>query len=153
MHLAQFNVARLRHPLDDPRSAEFKDNLELVNGAAKRMPGFIWVLEDDTGTAVSFRIDDDEQMIVNLSVWETAVHLKKFVFGAVHGRFYKRRELWFEAIAEQHLVLWPIPIGDRPTLQDAAARLAHLRKHGPSETAFGWKEAIGEPEIAALRCE
>jgi hypothetical protein len=44
MHLAQFNVARLRHPLDDPRSAEFKDNLELVNGAAKRMPGFVWVL-------------------------------------------------------------------------------------------------------------
>jgi hypothetical protein len=153
MHLAQFNIARLRHPLDDPRSAEFKDNLELVNSAAKRMPGFVWVLEDENGTAVSFRIDDDPQMIVNLSIWESAEHLKKFVFGVVHGRFYKRRALWFEAIAEQYLAMWNVPVGARPTLEDASQRLAHLRAHGPSDTAFGWKEAIGAPEIAALRCD
>ena len=35
-HLAQFNIARIKYPLDDPRMAEFVDNLARVNGLAER---------------------------------------------------------------------------------------------------------------------
>ena len=35
-HLAQFNYARLAAPLDDPRSAGFRDNLERINALADR---------------------------------------------------------------------------------------------------------------------
>ena len=30
-HLAEFNIARIRYPLDDPRMAEFVDNVARVN--------------------------------------------------------------------------------------------------------------------------
>lgn len=152
MHLAEFNIARLRHPLDHPASKEFSDNLALVNGVAKRMPGFVWVLEDETGSATSFRIDDDAQMIVNLSVWRSAEHLQKFVFGVVHKHFYRRRELWFEAATRQQVVFWHVEEGARPSLEEAAQRLALLEANGPGAEAFGWAEAIGESQIAALRC-
>jgi hypothetical protein len=29
--LAQFNIARIRYPLDDPRMIEFVDNVERIN--------------------------------------------------------------------------------------------------------------------------
>ena len=137
-HLAQFNIARLRHPLDDPASAGFKDNLDRVNGAAKRMPGFIWVLEDDGGSATAFRIDNDPQMLVNLSLWESADHLRRFVFGPVHRHFLERRDEWFEPSPRAQLVMWNLPEGELPTLQDAVRRLKHFEANGPSEIAFSW---------------
>ena len=36
MHLAELNIARLKYPFDDPRVAEFADNLDRVNGIAER---------------------------------------------------------------------------------------------------------------------
>ena len=36
-HLAQFNIARIRYPLDDPRMAEFVDNVERVNALAEKI--------------------------------------------------------------------------------------------------------------------
>jgi Domain of unknown function (DUF3291) len=152
MHLAEFNIGRLRYPLDDPRIAEFRDNLQLVNGAAKRMPGFVWMMEDETGSATNFRISDDPLDIANLSVWESAEHLKRYVFGVVHKHFYERGGLWFEAMAEQHMAFWHIAPGTQPSLEEALRRLKHLRAHGPSETAFGWAEAIGPAQHATLRC-
>ena len=38
-HLAQLNIGRLRYPTDDPRMADFMNNLDLVNGLAERTPG------------------------------------------------------------------------------------------------------------------
>jgi hypothetical protein len=48
-HLAQINIARLRHPEGDPRVADFFANLDRVNAAAERMPGFVWRLNADPG--------------------------------------------------------------------------------------------------------
>ena len=38
-----------------------------------------------------------------------------------------------------HFVMWWIPAGHRPTLDEALTRLEHLRAHGDSDQAFGWK--------------
>ena len=35
-HLAQLNIGRLRYPTDDPRVADFMNNLDLVNSLAER---------------------------------------------------------------------------------------------------------------------
>ena len=35
MHLAQLNIARLVAPLDDPRIADFVENLEPINAMAE----------------------------------------------------------------------------------------------------------------------
>jgi uncharacterized protein DUF3291 len=49
MHLAELNIGGVRYPLDDPRMAEFVDNLALVNGLAERSDGFVWRLKDASG--------------------------------------------------------------------------------------------------------
>ena len=54
-HLAQLNIGRLRYPTDDPRMADFMNNLDLVNGLAERSKGFVWRLKDDSGNATNFR--------------------------------------------------------------------------------------------------
>ena len=35
-HLAQLNIGRFRHATDDPRMADFMNNLDLVNAIAER---------------------------------------------------------------------------------------------------------------------
>ena len=47
-HLAQLNIGRLRYEVDDPRMADFTNNLAPVNGLAERSTGFIWRYIDET---------------------------------------------------------------------------------------------------------
>jgi len=137
-HLAELNIARLRHLKGDPRVAEFFDNLDRVNNAAERMPGFVWRLKDEGGNATDIAYNSDPRIIANLSVWETPQALEHYVFQTVHTAFYRRRDQWFETLPGPHLVFWWIEPGTLPTLSDAASRLTDLAANGPSERAFGW---------------
>jgi hypothetical protein len=86
-HLAELNIGRIKHDLDDPRTADFTNNLELVNGLA---------------------------------------------------------EHWFEHFEGPAVALWWVPAGHRPTMDEALARLAHLKAHGPDDCAFDWKTAAAQ---------
>lgn len=139
MHLAELNVGRLVAPVDDPRVAEFMDNLDRINGLGKRMPGFVWMMEGTAGAGnTDAAIDGDPQFVPNLSVWESVETLEKFVWGTIHKRFYEEREKWFEVLGDMHFVMWWVPVGHTPTLAEALERLAHLRQNGDSDHAFGW---------------
>ena len=70
-HLAQMNIGRIRHDIDDPRMADFTNNLALVNGIAERSAGFIWRYIDESGNAIETRPYADPRIIVNFSVWKT----------------------------------------------------------------------------------
>src|ERR1051326_6590674 len=48
-HIAQLNVGRLRYETDDPRMADFMNNLARINALAERSPGFVWRYTDATG--------------------------------------------------------------------------------------------------------
>jgi hypothetical protein len=137
-HLAEFNVARIKYPLDDPRMKEFVDNVARVNALADNIDGFVWRLQDDSGHAMGMRVYDDPAILPNLTVWEDVAALERFVFKTVHGRFFGRREAWFEQPAPT-LVMWWVAAGHRPNLEEGVARLDHLRAHGPSDFAFGWE--------------
>jgi hypothetical protein len=141
-HLAQFNIARIKYPLDDPRMREFVDNVERVNGLADKMDGFVWRLKDGSGHAMGMTVYDDPAILPNLTVWESAEALERFVFKTVHGRFFERRAEWF-AQPEPTLAMWWIAQGHRPSLDEAVERLDHLKAHGPSEEAFGWESLPG----------
>ena len=41
-HLAEFNIGTLKHDWDDPRVADFANNIDRVNAIAQRSPGFVW---------------------------------------------------------------------------------------------------------------
>jgi hypothetical protein len=150
MHLAQLNIAKFRYPTDDPRMAEFMDNLDRVNAVAERSAGFVWRLKDDSNNATDMRLGDD--FALNLSVWQSVKHLEEFVFNTVHVQFYKRREEWVDLSKGHHLVMWWVPEGHTPSVQEAEERLNLLQDSGPGEQAFGWAEVIDTERWQARRC-
>jgi Domain of unknown function (DUF3291) len=151
-HLAQFNIARIRHPLDDPRMAEFVDNVARVNSLAEKIPGFVWRLQDDSGNAMNMKVYNDSTLLPNLTVWENVGALERFVWQTVHQRFYARREEWFIPV-KTTLVLWWIPAGRRPDMAEGVARLDHLIAHGPTDYAFGWQQIAGAKLWKTSRCD
>lgn len=143
--LAQLNIARLAAPIDSPRLADFVANLERINALAEASPGFVWRLkedpEDDAGDATTIRHFGDD-VIINMSVWRDVASLQEYVYGSAHTEILRRRKEWFEKIREGYLVLWWVPAGHRPSLDEAETRLESLRKNGPSVDAFTFKKVF-----------
>ncbi len=150
MHLAELNIGRFKHPTSDPRMAGFMDNLDRVNAIAERSPGFVWRLKGDNNNATEFRVGDD--MAVNLSVWEDAKSLENYVFKTVHAQFYRNRAAWFDLLEKPHMVMWWVPEGHRPSLDEAYARLRQYEAEGPTGHAFGWAEIMDAERMRSLRC-
>ena len=149
MHLADFNIAKLLAPIDDPLIDDFRNNLEPLNRLAEESPGFVWRLQDDHGDATSFDPYGDGLTIVNLAVWETVQDLYHFTYRAPqHLGFLRRRREFFDPAVEPTLVLWWIPEGTLPTVEDGVERLAHLRANGPSQHAFDFRNRY-EPDVPA----
>ena len=84
--LAQCNVVKLRAPLESPVVAGFVAALEPLNAVADAAPGFVWRLKTDAGDATSIRVFADDQILLNMSVWESIEALKAYVFQAITRR-------------------------------------------------------------------
>lgn len=151
-HLAQINIANWRFPATDPRAADFIANLDRVNAAAERMPGFVWRLKDESGNATAIDPYNDPNIIVNMSVWESVETLEKFVWQTVHANIYRRAGEWFEPMAKAHFAMWWIEPGHRPSAREGRERLDHLREHGPSAHAFGWESVPQAKLWREARC-
>jgi hypothetical protein len=136
-HLAQFNIARLYHPLDAPETAEFVAALDGVNKLAEASPGFVWRLQDEDGRSSSYvPAYEDPLLVVNLSVWEDPESLRGFAYRGRHLAFFRRRHEWFQEHAQPYLVCWWLPVGELPPVEDAVRRLDLLRASGPGPEAF-----------------
>ncbi len=152
-HLAEVNIGRVLGGPDDPRMADFFDNLARINALAERMPGFVWRLKDETGdSAMALHWPGDPTMNVNMSVWESPEALGRFVFQTVHRNIYARKHDFFEAPDQPMFVLWWVEPGHIPTLEEAKAALDHYRAHGPSDHAFGWADLPEAKAWSARRC-
>ena len=138
MPLAQLNVGHVRFPIDSPDMADFVDQLAEVNAAAEAADGFVWRLRDEDGPgSTSYRLLDDDRLLVNLSVWRDLAALRAFVIGFDQHRVALRdRYRWFERATEPMTACWPVADGHHPTLDEAAEMLLRLRAEGPSEHVF-----------------
>ena len=146
MNLAQLNIGRLRAPIDSPETAEFVENLDVVNTAAESAPGFVWRnVDEGSNNATTISPFPDPLIITNLSVWKSIDALGEFVRSASHRPFMLRRSEWFEPMREHYLVLWWIPNLHIPTLDEAIGRLDLLRAHGPTPQAFTFKDRFPPP--------
>jgi len=150
MHLAELNIGRLVADTDDPRVADFMNNLDRINGLGKRMPGFVWIMEGDSGGNTDTKLDDTGRFVPNLTVWEDKDSLETFVFNTVHKQFMDRKAEWFEVLDSMHFVMWWIPEGYRPTIDEAMAKLAHLEAQGEGPDAFGWTYLRTNPKPPSL---
>jgi hypothetical protein len=140
-HLAQLNVGTLRHPLDDPRMHGFTSMLDTLNDVADRAPGFVWRLVGDGGNdATAIQTPLGSEVIVNMSVWESRDSLWDYVYRSGHLDVLRRRAEWFELPKTAFQALWWVPAGHVPTVEEAIERLQLLRTHGPSPSAFGFKD-------------
>ena len=142
--LAQLNVALPLAPLESEVMAEFMGALDRVNALAERSPGFLWRLQDEGGNATALR-PMGEDVIVNLSVWRDVASLSDFVHKSGHVEYLKRRREWFRRIAEAYVVLWWVPAGHRPAIEEGVARLRQLRERGPSAEAFTFRQVFEPP--------
>ncbi|MEM9100608.1 MAG: DUF3291 domain-containing protein [Pseudomonadota bacterium] len=145
-HLAQFNIGKLRFPLEDPRNKDFVVGTEIVNRIAMQSRGFVWKFETALGGAVPEMIDEDPMVVVNMTVWESVADLKHFVWNTLHKRFYQRKAEWFSVLAENHSVMWWVRPGHTPDLAEGYARLARLRAKGATAEAFDWDYAAKTSE-------
>ena len=145
-HVAQLNVGRARTPLDSAGMAEFMDLLAPINALADRSPGFVWRLQDEEGTgATGIKVTDDDQFIVNMSVWDSIEALQAFVYDGEHVDVMRRRREWFERYGRPFMVLWWVPAGHVPTVEEAMERLALLQAEGPTPDAFTFKVRFDPP--------
>jgi Domain of unknown function (DUF3291) len=143
--LAQVNIGRLLAPLDSPQLADFVAALEPINALADEAPGFVWRLQTEEGDATAVRAFDDEMMIVNMSVWESVEALSNFTYRTDHRGVLRQRRKWFERMAEAFLVLWWVPAGHHPSVDEAKDRLALLRHDGPTPAAFTFRTPFPMP--------
>ena len=143
--LAQLNVARTVAPIDDPRMADFVAWLDVINRLAERSTGFVWRLHDASGNATSLPVTDDPFVIANLTVWRSVEDLRVFTYRSDHRLVFVRRYEWFERWPGPSVVMWWVPAGTLPTVDDGLARLALLAAEGPTPDAFTFKQPFHEP--------
>ncbi|MEY2854251.1 MAG: hypothetical protein RL030_1383 [Pseudomonadota bacterium] len=133
--LAQLNIARMREPMDSPSMADFVANLSRINALADVSPGFVWrPLEDDEPALVERLVGP--LTLVNFSVWRDIAALSDYVHKSAHADIMRRRREWFDRLEEASMVLWWVPAGHRPILEEAVDRLTRLRRQGPTPEAF-----------------
>ena len=138
------NLARLLHPADDPRVAEFVQGVDAVNAVAERSPGFIWRLtapvSRTAGSGNFEAIDADDPLIASsVSVWEDPESLRHFVHKTLHGVFLRKRTEWFEPLSGPVYVIWPVAGDARPGMAEAKVKLAELARDGASAAVYDFK--------------
>jgi len=144
--IAQLNVARMVAPLESPELAGFVSALEPLNAVADAAPGFVWRLQTEEGDATAIRPFDDDMILINMSVWESVEALREFVYKSSHRDVLRDRRQWFEQhTGDLYLVLWWVPVGTIPTMDEAKARLELLQGSGPTADAFTFRETFPPP--------
>jgi hypothetical protein len=146
--IAQLNIGRLLAPLDAPEIEGFVEALDPVNELADAAPGFVWRLQTEEGNATALRPYPDDLMIVNLSVWASLEALADFVYRSDHRHVMAQRRQWFEKMAT-YLVLWWVPAGHIPSVEEAKERLALLEAEGPGPGAFTFRQPFPAPDAEA----
>ncbi|MEM9442045.1 MAG: DUF3291 domain-containing protein [Pseudomonadota bacterium] len=144
-HLAQVNIARARFPIDDPGMADFISQLDKINALADQAPGFVWRLQDESGSATNFQPYDDPRILINIWVWKSVDALFDFVYKIEHSEVMRRRDEWFEKPNAPHMCLWWTPADERPTTFDGTTRLLHLSQYGPTASAFTFEKRFSAP--------
>ena len=149
-HIAQMNVATAMYPLDDQRMSRFVEQLNDINALAESSPGFIWRLQSESGNATDITVDDNPLLIVNMSVWRSVEALFEFAYKSAHRGVVADRRKWFSRPDGAYQVLWWVPADHIPTVREGMARLALLRRLGPSSRAFNFKAKFPPPGTSGV---
>jgi hypothetical protein len=84
-------------------------------------------------------------LIVNISVWQSVAALFDFAYRSAHRKVMADRKQWFTRPDGAYQVLWWIPLGHQPSVDEAMARLDMLQSSGPAPNAFTFKSKFPPP--------
>ena len=144
-HIAQLNIANALYPAEDQRMDEFYTQLDEVNALADASAGFVWRLQSDSGNATDIEVGGDPLLIVNMSVWESVEALFNFAYKSAHQKVIAKRRQWFNRPEGAYQVIWWVPAGHKPTVDEGMARLDELRESGAGPNAFTFKSKFPPP--------
>jgi len=145
-NIAEINIAKIKGvDINDPIMKEFVDNLDGVNDIAESSNGFVWRLKDESNNATNINPYNDEQIIINISVWESIEALENYMYKTFHSNFLKRRKEWFHSFGKVSTAMWWMPKGQVPTIEEAVEKLDYLQKNGSSELVFDFKNKFPAP--------
>jgi len=145
-HLAQLNITRAPLSLDSPEMADFVNRIEEINKLADGAPGFVWRLVDADGADSTSLRPYGSDVMVNLSVWESLEALYEYAYRSGHLDVLRRRREWFDHDGlSEYAVLWWVPAGTLPGLEEARDRLDLLSRHGPTSRAFTFRNRFPPP--------
>ena len=123
----------------------FMSRLDEINAIADGTPGFVWRLQTEEGNATSIHAFDDPMLLVNMSVWESVEALHEFTYRSDHRELLRSRADWFERHEGPFQVLWWVPAGHIPSLEEAKTKLELLTESGPGPAAFTFKDRFDPP--------
>lgn len=148
-HIAQINIGRRVGPMDSDTMAGFVARLDEINALADDDPRFVWRLQTEEGNATALRPYEDDQIIVNMSVWESIDALFEFTYKSTHHELLKSRSDWFEHMKDFYMCMWWIPAGTIPTTEDAKHRLTYMIDNGISPYSFTFKQRYSIADMLA----
>lgn len=143
--LAHLNIAHAKSGRFDPAMAGFFDAVDQINKAAEEADGFVWRLVDEAADPTWNVAFPDKSILTALSVWDDLEALRQYVYKSKHSDFLRRRREWFRRLSGPNLVLWWVPVGHRPSLGEARAKLNLLADQGPTANVF----TFGKPFTAS----
>ncbi|MEO0598377.1 MAG: DUF3291 domain-containing protein, partial [Chloroflexota bacterium] len=97
--------------------------------------------------ATALRPFDDDMLIVNMSVWESINALHAYTYKSTHVELIRDRKSWFSLMETPHMVLWWIPVGHIPTVEEAKQKLDHLNEHGATSQAFTFSKRFSPEDL------
>lgn len=150
-NLAQLNVAKLLHPLDDPRLEGFVSRLNAINALAEASPGFVWRLLTEAGNTTNIELAPYPDLIINMSVWQSPDALFNFTYKSDHSKVMAQRRQWFGRPDGPYQVLWWVAAGHEPSVAEAMDRLALLAANGPGPEAFTLKQRFAFPGVTGAQ--
>ena len=146
-HLAQTNIGISKYTYDEPEFADFVDNLDRINALADAAPGFIWRFVQEDEHEAGRDVFGDENVLFNMSMWESRDALMDYVYQTDHVHILRRRAEWFQSLDRPILALWWQPAGTKPTVTEARHRLDLLAERGPSQDAFTFRHFFEPPDL------
>jgi hypothetical protein len=142
--LAHANVARLRAPIDAPEMTTLVRALADVNWLAERSPGFVWRHRADPEPLTAVHIPGIGEVVITVSVWRDYESLHQYVYRTAHALFMQRRARWYVPVrGGLTTVLWWVPAGHEPSVDEAVGRLLDLRTRGSTVQAFSLRHQFG----------
>lgn len=151
--LAFLTIGSLQAVWGSPSMQSFMQSTPAVFASAASSEGCLAVLEgeadpsDPAGPVAPPRVFQnpgyDNRLAATLTLWQDLELVFAFAYHGVHAEALTHRKEWFDHGSWPPYVAWWVNDDHTPTVAEAHAHYDQLHQHGPTPTAFDFKQPFG----------